>query len=63
MARHYIGGNKGTGLAPAGLTTGTSELSVDVQISILDGASLSKVDVALLIEAIEAYVDTNNVPA
>lgn len=63
MARHYIGGNKGVGFDPAGLTTDTSELSVDVQISILDGASLSKVEVVKVLEALEAYVEKNNVPA
>ena len=64
MADHYISFNKGDGISPGNLTTGTSSTGTDqVELRTLDGESLTQTDVRLALEAFEAYIATHNVTA
>jgi len=64
MASHYISFNKGAGISPANLTTGTSSTAGDqIELRTLDGQSLTQVDVRLALEAFEAYIATHTVTA
>jgi hypothetical protein len=59
MARHYYGINIGGGVDPSGVSTGTSTTNKDVEISTLDGAGLTKTQVAKLVETLENYLVEN----
>lgn len=62
MADHFISWNKGDGLSPANITTGTSSTAGDhVELRTLDGAALTKNDVLLALKAFQAYYTTNAV--
>ena len=64
MADHYISFNKGDGISPGNLTTGTSSTAGDaVELRMLDGAGLTQTDVTLALEAFEAYIATHSVTA
>lgn len=64
MADHYISFNKGDGLNPGNLTTGTSSTATDqVELRMLDGETLTQKDVHLALEAFEAYIATHSVTA
>ena len=64
MASHYISFNKGDGISPGNLTTGTSSTATDqVELRMLDGETLTKTDVLLALEAFEAYISTHTVTA
>jgi hypothetical protein len=64
MADHYISWNKGDGISPGNITTGTSSTGTDqVELRMLDGAALTQVQVLLAIEAFEAYITTHSVTA
>ena len=64
MADHYISYDKGDGISPGNLTTGTSSASTQaVELRMLDGAGLTQTDVRLALEAFEAYIATHSVTA
>ena len=64
MADHYISWNKGDGISPGNITTGTSSTAADhVELRTLDGAALTKTDVQMALEAFEAYYATKPVTA
>lgn len=58
MASHYISLNRGeSGFAQSDFTTGTSSTAGDaIELRILDGASLSKLDVEKALEAFERFI-------
>ena len=60
MARHYYDINKGDGFNPKSVAVSTSAGSGSVEISTLDGAGLTKIDVLNAIEALEAYFEIPN---
>lgn len=55
MASHYVSINQGKdGFAESDFTTGTSSTGTDqIELRVLDGASLSKLDVVKALEAFE----------
>lgn len=59
MADHYLSLNRGKdGLKSVDFTTGTSSASSDaIELRIKDGASLSKKDVIVALEAFERYIN------
>lgn len=59
MASHYISLNRGkSGFASVDFTTGTSSTGTDqIELRVLDGASLSKMDVHNAIEAFERWFE------
>jgi hypothetical protein len=58
MASHYISLNRGvSGFAQSDFTTGTSSAATDkVELRVLDGASLTKLDVITILEAFERFI-------
>ena len=61
MANHFISLNRGQqGSIQSDYTTGTSSTAGnDLEIRIADGASLSKKDVIIFCEAIEHFIENN----
>lgn len=59
MASHYISLNRGVqGFKYSDFTTGTSSSASDaIELRVLDGASLSKKDVLVALEAIERFFE------
>lgn len=59
MADHYVSLNQGEqGLAYSDFTTGTSSTSGDqIELRVKDGASLSKKDVLIALEAFERFFE------
>ena len=57
MASHYVSLNRGkSGFASVDFTTGTSSAATDaVELRVLDGAGLSKMDVVKIVEAFERF--------
>lgn len=57
MASHYVSLNRGeSGFAGVDFTTGTSSAASDgIELRVLDGASLTKMDVIKAIEAFERF--------
>lgn len=57
MASHYVSINRGVnGTKSSDLTTGTASTAGDgVELRVLDGASLTKKDVILALEAFERF--------
>ncbi|MGJ4908865.1 hypothetical protein [Bradyrhizobium sp. HKCCYLS2033] len=60
MADHFVSLNRGvSGLTETDFTTGTSSTAADqIELRIKDGASLTKKDVVLALEAFERYFAT-----
>lgn len=60
MADHFFGLNKGgvNDSFPA-VTVGTSTGATDVEVRIADGASISRKDAVLLLQAIEQWINMN----
>lgn len=62
MASHYYGVNKGAGADPNGdagfqaVAVGTSTTSKAVELVLLDGATLNKIEVLKALEALEDYI-------
>lgn len=58
MASHYVSLNRGeSGFASVDFTTGTSSASTDqVELRVLDGAGLTKLDLVVALEAFERFV-------
>lgn len=59
MASHYASINRGkTGTSESDFTTGTSSAATDkVELRILDGAGLTKLDVVLALEGFERLIN------
>ena len=59
MASHYLSLNRGkSGFASVDFTTGTSSASTDhVELRVLDGAGLTKLDLVSALEAFERFVN------
>ncbi len=59
MASHYVSLNQGvSGTKYSDFTTGTSSTGTDqIELRVLDGASLSKKDVLLALEAFERFFE------
>jgi hypothetical protein len=59
MASHYVSLNRGIGgFKSSDFTTGTSSAATDgIELRILDGAGLSKMDVITALEAFERFFD------
>lgn len=57
MASEYFGYNRGTDLSPDAVTTGTSTGSTDVEVRVDLTKSLTKLDVLLILEAIERVIE------
>lgn len=57
MASHYVSLNRGVeGMKYSDFTTGTSSASTDkIELRVLDGASLTKVDVVKALDAFERF--------
>ncbi len=64
MANHYYGCNIGAGADPAGVSTGTSSTSKNVELVVLDAVSgRSKFELLRAIEAIKAKILEDGAPA
>ncbi len=57
MASIFIGYNRGASLDPGNATEGASTGSTDVELRIDTGKGLTRQDVALIVEAIERYLN------
>lgn len=59
MASHYVSLNRGVeGFNYSDFTTGTSSTGTDqVELRVLDGASLTKLDVIKMLEAFERFFE------
>lgn len=59
MASHYLSLNRGkSGFASVDFTTGTSSTGTDqIELRVLDGAGLTKLDLVSALEAIERFVN------
>lgn len=59
MASHYVSLNRGiSGMKYSDFTTGTSSAATDeIELRVLDGASLTKKDVVLALEAFERFFE------
>ena len=59
MASHYVSLNRGiSGTKYSDFTTGTSSAATDkIELRVLDGASLTKKDVVLALEAFERFFE------
>lgn len=63
MADHFYSVVKGEGLNPANVTFGTTTSSEAIELRVLDGAGITKVDLMIALEAIEAYIQRADAPA
>lgn len=59
MASHYVSLNRGiTGFKSSDFTTGTSSAATDkIELRVLDGAGLTKVDVIKALDAFERFFE------
>ena len=63
MADHFYSVVKGDGLEPANVTFGTVTSGEAMELRVLDGAGISKTDLLMAMEALEAYIVKANAPA
>jgi hypothetical protein len=62
MADHFYGVNVGGGLSPGNVTVGTSTTGLNIELRTHDGAALTRMQVLLALEQLEAYFSENNAP-
>ncbi len=60
MADHFYSVLKGDPFDPNTVTVGTSTSSEAIELRVVDGASISKLDVLKALESLEAYFSKNN---
>ena len=62
MATYYIGANRGTSFNLGTVSVGTSTTTSDMEVTMNAAVPITKMDLILFLEKVEAYVLSNGLP-